>query len=58
MDHRGHDYAPTPLHDGRRADLVAILNARPADAAMLERMVYGPEPITADTRAMIAEWCT
>lgn len=41
----------------RRAELAAIMQARPADAATLERMVYGPtKPIDDDTRAVIAEW--
>lgn len=43
--------------DARRTDLAAILQARPMDAANLERMVYGPQPLTDDTRSVIAEWC-
>lgn len=43
--------------DIRREELTAILQARPVDAATLERMVYGPQPLTDDTRAVIAEWC-
>lgn len=59
-DHRGHDYAPTPLHDidhRRAVELAAMMDARPSDAAALERMVYGPQPLTDGSRSIIAEWC-
>lgn len=38
----------------RRTELAAILGARPADAAMLERMVYGPQPLTDASRDVLA----
>ena len=59
MDHRGHDFAPTPTPDDRRADLAAMFagpNYTPP-LAVLEAMVYGPRPLTDASRAVIAEWC-
>lgn len=43
----------------RRADLAAIMSSRMfnPDPETLERMVYGPQPLTDASRATIVEWC-
>jgi hypothetical protein len=60
MDHRGHDYTPTPGADllrQRDADLARILAGTTTPSpSLLERMVYGPQPLTAASRDLIKIW--